>query len=69
TSEEHLLIADRSEAFAAAVLRLLGDATLRSRMAASARALLEARFSWDRIAQQFEQICARTLERMEPKVG
>ena len=61
TPEEHLLIADAPAPFAAAVLRLLGDAALRARLAAAARGLLEQRFSWAHVARQFEAICLGVL--------
>jgi glycosyltransferase involved in cell wall biosynthesis len=57
------LQADDAEAFTAAVLRLLGDAGLRSGMAGAARRLMEERFSWARVATQFEAICLRAMER------
>jgi glycosyltransferase involved in cell wall biosynthesis len=62
TAEEHYLRADTAKDFAAAILRLLADAALRGRIATAARGLLEANFSWQQVAQQFEAICLRTLE-------
>ena len=59
----HFLLADEADAFAEAILRLLADAGLRARMAQTARALVEARFSWAGVARGFEAICLRTLER------
>lgn len=61
TPEEHLLIADAPAPFAEAVLRVLGDAALRARLAATARQLLEQRFSWAHVARQFEAICLGVL--------
>ena len=63
TDGEHLLIADDAAAFAVAIDRLLADAALRSRLATRARALVEDRFSWARVARQFEAICLRALGR------
>lgn len=61
---EHCLIADTAESFATEIIRLLADARLRSRLAASARGLLEQqRFSWQAIGRQFESICHRTIDR------
>ncbi len=57
----HYLAADDAEAFASAILRLLADTALRERMAAAARLLVEQRFSWARIARDFEAICLNTL--------
>jgi polysaccharide biosynthesis protein PslH len=57
------LRADDAAAFAGAVLRLLGDPGLRARLAGAARRLMEERFSWARVAGQFEAICLRALAR------
>lgn len=59
---EHCLIADTPEAFATEIIRLLADAELRGRLAASARGLLEQRFSWQAVGRQFELVCQRTLD-------
>ncbi len=67
TAEDHYLRADTAGEFAAAILRLLADAALRGRIATTARGLLEANFSWERVAQQFEAICLATLQRGERK--
>jgi len=51
TEESGLLISpDEPEAFAEAVLQLLRDQRLCSRLAAGARARMQAEFSWDRLA-------------------
>ncbi len=50
---EHLLLAEGAEAFAAAVLRLLEDGALRSRLAEGGRALVESRYDWRRIGADF----------------
>jgi polysaccharide biosynthesis protein PslH len=57
------LRADDAEGFAQAVLNLLADGSMRSRIAEAARRLMEERFSWSRVAGQFETICLRTLKR------
>jgi len=57
----HCLVADTAAAFAADIVRLLGDADLRRRLAGTARKLLEDRFSWAAVGQQFEAICRRTI--------
>lgn len=61
TDGTHYLRADDGEAFAAAVLRLLDHPGLRSTLAANARQLIEAKFSWKHVATQFEAICARAI--------
>ena len=63
TDGENFVRADDAAAFARAILALLDDAALRVRIAGAARRLMEERFSWSRVAQQFEAICLRTLER------
>lgn len=57
----HFLAADAAGEFAEAILRLLGDAGLRDGLARAARARLEERFSWARVARQFEDICLRAM--------
>ncbi len=47
---EHALRADSPAAFAQAVLRLLDDPALAARLAARARALVEERYDWTRLA-------------------
>lgn len=54
-SPEHILLADEAGDFAASCLRLLDDPGERRRMAASARELVRSRFSWNAVAQMFEQ--------------
>jgi glycosyltransferase involved in cell wall biosynthesis len=39
-----------------AVIRLLGDADLRSRLSAEGRALIERAYSWQRVVSQYEQL-------------
>ena len=61
TDGKHFLRGDDAQAFAQSILRLLGDASLRGRIAGAARALMEEQFSWSRVARQFEGICERAL--------
>lgn len=63
THGQNFLRADDADAFAAAILDLLDDASARARIAREARHLMEERFSWSRVAAQFEAICLRALER------
>ncbi|HEY0757685.1 MAG TPA: glycosyltransferase family 4 protein [Acidisarcina sp.] len=49
---EHLLIADDPAEFAAAVLGLLGDDTLRQRIVKSARRLVEDQYDWHAIGSK-----------------
>ena len=56
---QHLRCADSAPAFAAAILELLSNPDAAEGLARAARCLIEARFSWHRIARQFEAICLR----------
>lgn len=47
------------EIFARAILRLLGDADLRTRMSRRGRALAEAHFGWDRVAAEIRALWER----------
>jgi polysaccharide biosynthesis protein PslH len=52
---ENILIRDRPEEFAAAVHQVLEDETLRHRLGAAARELVEARYAWDLIGRHLTQ--------------
>jgi glycosyltransferase involved in cell wall biosynthesis len=56
TPGEDILIADKPTEFADAVLRLLGDQTLRAKLAANGRRLVEELYSWETCAQRLEQL-------------
>lgn len=58
--DTHYVRADTADAFAAAVVRLLGDGPLRQRLSETARAYVEANFSSAVAAREFEDICAET---------
>jgi glycosyltransferase involved in cell wall biosynthesis len=62
-NREQLLIADRPDTFADAVIELLGDAELASRLAHAGRAHVEQRFGWDRIGRDYIALVTRVLER------
>jgi glycosyltransferase involved in cell wall biosynthesis len=53
---EHLFVADDSVAFAAAVVRLLGDRKVAGDLAANARRLIETRYSWEGSVAALEDI-------------
>ena len=63
TDGDHFVRADSAEAFSRGILALLDDAALRTRIAGAARRLMEERFSWAKVAAQFEAICQGTLGR------
>ena len=61
TDGEHFVRADDAAAFSRGILALLDDHAARDRIAGAARQLMEDRFSWNKVAKQFEAICLRTL--------
>jgi glycosyltransferase involved in cell wall biosynthesis len=54
--EVHLLVADDPADFAAAVIRLLQDASLRRALARRAQTWVAAHYDWDEILPQFLQV-------------
>jgi sugar transferase (PEP-CTERM/EpsH1 system associated) len=58
---EHLLTADSSTAFADAVVRLLRDPEYAATLGARAAELVRSRFGWEQAADQFAELCGRTL--------
>ena len=58
-SGEHLLIADSPEEFAAACLRLLGDAELRARLSRNALDLVRRNYDWEIILPRFLRLVDR----------
>jgi sugar transferase (PEP-CTERM/EpsH1 system associated) len=56
TAEENILIADDPADFATQTIRLLRDPALRKRLAENARRLVEAKYSWRAIGEQFNQL-------------
>ncbi len=59
---EHLLVADEAEAFAAQVVRLLGEPALGRRLARAARAYVEAHHAWAQAAARLEAVYARAMQ-------
>jgi len=55
-SGEHLFVADRPETFARNAITLMRDPDLRERFSLSGRALVEARYSWERNLSRLERI-------------
>jgi glycosyltransferase involved in cell wall biosynthesis len=58
---EHLLVEDGAEAFAQAVLGLLGNAGLRARLGSAGRRYVETHHNWDGIAARLEDVYADVL--------
>jgi glycosyltransferase involved in cell wall biosynthesis len=65
----HFLRADDAPAFADAVIRLLETPDLRSSLSRSARALVEANYGAEKVADVFEKICLETLSRAAGQIG
>jgi glycosyltransferase involved in cell wall biosynthesis len=60
-----LLLADEPDAFAQAVVRVLGDAALRERMGAAARALARERYAWTAAGHALEGLVQECLAARE----
>ncbi len=60
-ADRHYLRADDADSMAQAVLRLMGDAALRNRLATEARTLVQEQFSYLSAAREFERICLSAI--------
>jgi glycosyltransferase involved in cell wall biosynthesis len=60
---ENILLRDDSQSFANAVLRLLNERELRSRLGRAARKLVEESYSWAAVARDFEKILDKIISR------
>ncbi|MBI4497829.1 MAG: glycosyltransferase [Chloroflexi bacterium] len=68
---EHLLLAERPEEFAQAVVRVLADPALAARLGRSGRALVAERYTWEAAASLVEDVyeelrCAGRPQRSDP---
>jgi glycosyltransferase involved in cell wall biosynthesis len=59
-----LLLADKPEAFADAVVRVLRDEMFARELGARAAAAVRQRFGWDRVAQSFAEACECAVARV-----
>jgi sugar transferase (PEP-CTERM/EpsH1 system associated) len=59
----HFLPADDPAEFADAVVALLGDPVRRRALGDAGRRLVEERYSWSRVAREFEALCEEVVER------
>jgi glycosyltransferase involved in cell wall biosynthesis len=57
TSGRNVVLADTPEDFANAVVSLLGSPSMRQSLGDAGRHLVETRYSWDRVARDFEDCC------------
>jgi len=53
---EHVLLAESDDEFARAIVKLVKDKTLRRRLAANARALIDHQYTWKHVAAQYEAL-------------
>jgi len=60
-SGRHFLAADTAHEFAHAVIRLLRDPARRRLLGDAGRALVEANYSWSKVARQFEAHCEEVV--------
>jgi glycosyltransferase involved in cell wall biosynthesis len=58
---EHFIAADTPSDMARAVVSLLGDPARRAALGSAGRRLVEQRHSWERVAQDFEQLCKEAI--------
>ena len=65
THGENILIAENARDFARAITSLLENETMRMRMGAAGRALVEKHYRWERVAGQLEQSYRCALNRAE----
>lgn len=63
-SGEHLVVADDPASFAENTIRLLGDPSARLRMGLAARCLVERKYSWAMVADDFAQVLEKVTSHM-----
>jgi glycosyltransferase involved in cell wall biosynthesis len=66
--ERDILLAETADGFAKEVTRALKDAGLRRRLGAAARTLVEERYSWKKVAEEFEAILQGLRKRIPERV-
>jgi len=67
-NEKHLLIVDTSEAIVKAIVRLIKDGALRQRIALASRQLIESRYTWQRVATQYETLYRTLADRKAGRI-
>ena len=68
TPGEHLMVADSAEAFSGKVIQLLDQPTQRQRLSRSALNLVRHRYTAEKVARQFDQICREAIQGADPKI-
>jgi sugar transferase (PEP-CTERM/EpsH1 system associated) len=66
---DNILLADTPSDFADSVISLLRAATERKRMGTSARKMVEEKFSWPKVAENFARTLQETVLSLEPRRG
>jgi glycosyltransferase involved in cell wall biosynthesis len=66
--DQHVLVADTPGEFAAATVRLLGDASLRARLAAAGRQVVATHYDWRAIGRRLNDLIDETVTRT-PRAG
>jgi glycosyltransferase involved in cell wall biosynthesis len=70
---QHVLVAQTDQAFADAVVTVLGNRVLANTLARNARDLVERRYHWDAITAQheavFARVAGRAMERALPRAA
>jgi glycosyltransferase involved in cell wall biosynthesis len=61
--EEHVIVADEPEVFAAQVIRLIEDREMAAHLGRRGQALVKAAYSWERSGAQLDRILRRAAER------
>lgn len=61
----NLLLGDTAQAFAEKVVSLLGDPLLRKNLGSTARRLVEERYSWSSVAEEFETVLRSVTPKRE----
>lgn len=66
TPEENIIIADEPTEFGDRVVELLSNAKLRERLASEGRRLVEAKYSWERMADMLNELLEQAVKRHNP---
>ncbi len=68
-NEKHALVRESDAEFAAAAIALLRDEEKRMRIAASARHLIEQRYSWEHVFEKLDQIVRHLIGKKKSAIG
>jgi len=68
-NEDHILLADTPDAFAAAVVRVLKDRVLARSLAERGAKKVRECFGWDKAAKKFAEICEHGVRTHDPQAG